>query len=337
MNQDNDNEDIDYPQAEQAEQVTNENNTDIEAVTKNRLKSFLSSHFSTDDAEETEATEDDSNQVESRSNDSEQEDNTEATENEDDEEVLSHSDEEDGVSGNLSRGVKKRIDKLTAKRREAESEVERLKQELEQAKTAPQSEELKVSHANVPFSNLNTMAEIEAETAQARSVKRWCEEHSDGYTVENEDGSERHYSKEEITQIKLNAIDALEEHLPKRTNYIRTKEQVEPVAKKVYGNIWGKMETRERKIADAFLKAFPEITKFPDYKILVGDLVTGMSVREQKSKNPNQVVKKAPSMPRPSSAAPKANSVDRLNAAERRFSKTGDKSDLKDIILNKFL
>jgi hypothetical protein len=337
MNQDNDNEDNDQPQAENAEQVTNETDTDIDAVTRQRLKSFLMSEFSTDDAEETEATEDDSNQVEDQPSEGEQEGYASATQNEEGNEVLSQSDEaEDEDSGNLPRGLKKRIDKLTAKRREAEAEVERLKQELQTAKTAPQSEEIRVNHSEVPFSNLNNMAEIEAEIAQARSVKRWCEEHSEGYTVENEDGSERHYSREEIVQIKLNAIDALEEHLPKRAAYIQTKTKVEPIAKQVYGNIWGKMDTRERKIADAFIKAFPEITKFPDYKILVGDMVSGMTAREQKTKQ-GQTVRKAPSMPRPSSAAPKATTVDRVVAAERRFSKTGDKADLKDIILNKFL
>lgn len=337
MNPDNDNEDFDQPQADNAEQVSNKNNTDIESVTRARLKSFLSKEFSTGDAEETEATEDDSNQVEDQNVESEYEDNTETTQDDDGKEVHSQSDEEDeDDSGNLPRGVKKRIDKLSAKRREAEAEVERLKQELAQAKTNPNVEEIKVNHSNVPFSNLNTTAEIVAETAQARSVKRWCEEHADGYTVENEDGTERHYSREEIIQIKLNAIDALEEHLPKRAAYIQTKEKIEPMAKQVYGNIWGKMDTRERKIADAFLKEFPEITKFPDYKLLIGDLVTGMKVREQKSKQ-GQVVKKAPSVPRPSSAAPRANTEDRVNAAERRFSQTGNKSDLKDIILNKFL
>lgn len=337
MNPDNDNEEVDQPQADNAEQVSHDNDTDIESVTRARLQSFLRNEFPTGDAEGTEATEDDSNQVEDQTSESEYEDNAETTQNEEGNEVLSHSDEEDeDDSGNLPRGVKKRIDKLTAKRREAEAEVERLKQELEAAKTNPQVEEIKVNHANVPFSNLNTTAEIEAEIAQARSVKRWCEEHADGYTVENEDGTERHYSREEIVQIKLNAIDALEEHLPKRAAYIQTKDKVEPLAKQVYGNIWGKMDTRERKIADAFIKAFPEITKFPDYKLLVGDLVSGMKSREQRTKQ-GQVVKKAPSVPRPSSAAPKANTVDRVNAAERRFSRTGDKSDLKDIILNKFL
>lgn len=335
----NNNNDGEENEIEQIEDSSNENNTDISSVPKDRMKQFILDQILNADGKDTEANEADSNQLEDQPNEGEsQNDDSDSTEQEEGNEVLSQSDEDDSdSSGNLSRGVKKRIDKLTAKRREAEAEIVRLKQELEETKSSRQVEEVKIVDQKNPFANLNTSDEIAAEIAQARSVKRWCEEHSDGYTVTNEDGTERTYSREEITQIKLNALDALEEHLPARQAYIRTHEQVEPIAKKEYGNIWNSLDSRERKIANAFVKAFPEVTKFPDWKMIVGDYISGLQSRESRSKNGQKTIKKAPVNPNPSSTAPKATTADRVEAAQRRFSKTGDKSDLKEILLNKFL
>jgi hypothetical protein len=117
--------------------------------------------------------------------------------------------------------------------------------------------------------------------------------------------------------------------------YVRAKDNFENLAEKEYGIVWKKdVDTREKQIAHQFLKAFPEITRFPDYKMVIGDYIAGVKARESKSAKP---VAKAPHNPRPSGSAPKSNSGSRLKETENRYKANGNNEDLKDILLKKFL
>jgi hypothetical protein len=311
----------------QDENVVNEG---IGPLTTERLADILRRDFDPSEQGQTDTAESDSNQAEDYEGDGE----PQATETEDSEEVHSQ-DEEDGEDRGLSKGVKKRIDKLVSKRREAEAEITKLKEELETARNQKTASDAVIPIKDSPYSHVNSVAEIESEVSQARSVRRWCEEHSDGYTVTGADGNETYYSPEEVKQIKLNAIDALEEHLPKRMQYIRAKDNFENLAEKEYGVVWKKdVDTREKQIALQFLKAFPEITRFPDYKMVIGDYIAGVKAREGKS---SKTVAKAPHNPRPSGSAPKSNSMSKLKESENRYKANGNNDDLKDILLKKFL
>jgi hypothetical protein len=94
-------------------------------------------------------------------------------------------------------------------------------------------------------------------------------------------------------------MDAIEEHLPKRVQYLQNYNQFEQVATKEYP--WWKINQHKRaSIAETFLKSFPEIQKFPDYKMVIGDCIRGVKAREQESKKP--LPAKAPSAPRMTSA-----------------------------------
>lgn len=253
------------------------------------------------------------------------------------EEVHSQETEATGEDGDYTKGVQKRIDKLTALRKSAEEEAERLKKEVETLKSkveSAQSAEIVVkSDEAVPYANLNSIAEIEQEVAQARSVRRWCEENSDGVVVQNADGTETEYSADDVKRIKLNAIDALEEHLPKRLNYVQTKQKVDSVATKVYP--WLKDKTsKERQIAETFIRSFPQITRFPDYQMVIGDYIAGMKARESST---NRGITKAPVQPTsnyaPSSRHRDAGDVD----ATRRYIKSNSQNDLAAIIASKFI
>lgn len=327
MNPEEENSDNDNAES-QDENVVNEG---IGPLTTEHLTDILRRDFDPTEQGQTETAEAESNQAEDYEGDGEQN----ATETEDSEEVHSQ-DEEETEDRGLSKGVKKRIDKLVSKRREAEAEIAKLKEELEAARNQKTAPEPIVSIKDNPYSHVTSVAEIEKEVSQARSVRRWCEEHSEGYTATDAEGNETYYSAEEVKQIKLNAIDALEEHLPKRMQYVRAKENFENLAEKEYGIVWKKdADTREKQIAYQFLKAFPEITRFPDYKMVIGDYIAGVKARESRG---SKTVAKAPHNPRPSGSAPKANSADsRLKASEQRFKANASSDDLKEILLKKFL
>lgn len=252
----------------------------------------------------------------------------------DSEETEETKSEEEEIERGLPKGVKKRIDKLSAKRREAEAEVERLKQEVErlsQEATKP----AQIPTAENPYANLSTLEEVNREADQAKQIRRWCELNPDGAVVTNKDGSETEYSAEEVRNIKIKALDALEEHLPARAKYLQNYMQMEQVAVKEYP-WWKDKSAKERQIAESFIKHFPEIQKFPDYKVVVGDYIRGVQARESKSKQTAPV--KAPSQPRPSAAPARVPQQDaQSQVAKKRFTVSGNRDDLSSIIANRFL
>lgn len=257
---------------------------------------------------------------------------SEQTEEDDESDEESEEDTERG----LPKGVKKRIDKLTAKRREAEAEVERLRTEMDALRQeASQKKPVQNHDPKNPYSHLSTPDQIQKELEQAKQIRRWCELNPDGATVTDKDGNETDYSAEEVRKIKIRALDAIEEHLPKQSRYLEQVNHMDQIAVKEYP-WWKDKAARERVIAEKFLEAFPEIKRFPDYKVVVGDYLRGIQAREASSKT--KTVQKAPVQPRPGATPPARSERDaKSDNAKARFLKTTSRDDLADIIASKFL
>lgn len=267
----------------------------------------------------------------SQENEDTAQDNEETTDSEETEETKS--DEED-IERGLPKGVKKRIDKLSAKRREAEAEVERLKSEVERLSQEAVKPAQTPTQDN-PYANLSSFDEVNREAEQAKQIRRWCELNPDGATVTNKDGTETDYSSEEIRKIKIRAMDALEEHLPKRMQYLQNFNQIDPIATKEYP-WWKDKSARERQIAETFIKSFPEITKFPDYKMVIGDYIRGVKAREQASQKP--APQKAPSVPKVTSAPQQVSKKDATaQVAKQRYASKNSTEDLASIIASRFI
>jgi len=295
------------------------------SVLNDRLNQLL---WDDESAPQTEEGEADSNQPEVQQTESEPEMDTNT--DTDGEEVHSKS---EGEQEEVSRGVQKRIDKLTAKRMEAEATITQLKAELENAKTT--ASKPVYEDRSIPFSNIDTIAEIEAEIAQARSVRNWADENADGITVTDKDGNEEYFDPAKLRQIKVNATKALEEGLPERYKYIQTRDQVETIANKEY-SWWKDNSSKEKQIAESFLRAFPAIKRFPDYKMVIGDYIRGVRARENGSRQ--TTISKAPVQPRSSGVAPTVQKQEvRSQNAYAKFAQSGRTEDLTDIIMNKFL
>jgi chromosome segregation ATPase len=274
---------------------------------------------------QTEDGEYDSNQPEAQQTDSESETNTET--DTDGNEVHSQSEDE---YEDVSRGVQKRIDKLTAKRKEAEEELAKLRKEVDELKQAAPSQRQSVVLPDVPHSDLNSVAEIEAEIAQARQVRDWAEANADGFNATDAEGNETHYDPAQIRQIKINAMKAIETTLPQRYQYIQTRDSIDNLVAKEYP--WWKDKTsKERQVAEQFLDAFPHIRKFPDYKMVIGDYIRGVRAREQRGGQSN--VPRAPIQPRSNSVAPSVKKQDiHRQDAYARFSKSGKTDDLSKLM-----
>lgn len=249
--------------------------------------------------------------------------------------VLSQTTQESLEDENLPNGVQKRINKLTARNKTYEEKISLMESkltELEQkiaTDSQVQSEPERAVSEN-PFSNLDDMKKIQAEAENARWLRFKCEENPDGFQL-----GESFLSAEEVRTVKVNALRALEEHLPKQVQYIKAHEDFKQVAAKEYP-WYEKPETKEYKMSQEVLKNFPQFRNYPDFQLFVGDYVRGYMNRTDKRTVP-QAAKQAPSLqvrPRtsPSQATTKA-SNDR--GTVERFVKSGGKEGLAKLLLQK--
>ena len=274
---------------------------------------------------------------ETESEDSETESNVE--DDNADEAEESKADDEDKQDKKLSKGVQKRIDKLVAQKKEAEAKLNALAEKLaeteSQAANSPK-EFAPVDKGLNPYFKLQSDTDVHAEIRNARQVRRWAEENPDGAVVTGKNGEEVEYSADDIRKIKLNAIDALEEHLPSQMNYIQTRKQFDAEAEKTYP-FWKQRSSSEYQYANALLREFPEIQKFPDFKLSIGDMIEGKRIRESKVK-PTSAIKKAPSNPKQTASAPVQTSKSmKARSTEEAFRKNPNQDSLKALLAERFL
>jgi len=229
----------------------------------------------------------------------------------------------------LPKGVKKRIDKLIAKRREAEEQAAKLKEEVERLSAeATKPPQTRRPNDN-PFSNIEKPETIRAEIEKAKQVRRWCEMNPEGGVIKDSNGNEQEYSAEEVRAIKVRALDALEEHIPAQIQYIENLNRVEQIVSKEYA-WWKDRSSAERQIAESFLQHFPEIKRFPDYKMVLGDYIRGVKARESASKKAQP--QRPPSQPK--SVATPSQGVARKPT---RLTDISDNDALANIIASRFI
>jgi len=244
------------------------------------------------------------------------------------------SDEEEGQDFEAPKGVKKRLAKLTALRREAEERAKKLEEELESVKRSQAA-----PRTNNPFSKLDSEDALKAEYDRQKKIRLFCERYPDGYY--ESDNHQEHVSKEEIAKAKVVALQAIEDYLPQQAEFITAKKQFSQRAKKEFP--WLSDPSDQRAIvAKNLVKALPEIKRFPDYEIYAAQLAMGMSAYKTQKENARRGVQpqRVPvqptslsSAPRP---APKRDEVE-ARASSERFQRSGSISDLADVFKSKFV
>jgi hypothetical protein len=256
---------------------------------------------------------------------------------EDGDEVHSQEAQDDEGDSDLPKGVQKRIDKLTAKRKQAEEEAENLRKEVEtlkQAVTESQQasarNENSVTDASNPFSTLKSKAEVDKEVEQARWLRYKCMENPNGFIL-----GETEYGSEDVSRMLVNATKAVEEYLPKQMARIEVESQIKPIAEAAYP-WWKSPQSQEYQVAQQILRTAPELKKFPDWQIWIGDAIAGMKMRESATKS-SQTQKKAPVQPVRPTAAPAKISRNEASAkqATSRFAKSTSADDLAKVLLSK--
>lgn len=310
---------------------------------------FLTGEEQKASTEEPEVPEDESTQEESEAPEVVSEDSTESNEAEEVDETASEEPEEkpeedhEEDSKELPRGLKKRISKLSEKRKAAEAEakaalekVKALESELEAVKTGKEPE-IRQHQSNLGSDrfaeSLKTADEVDRQMKEAIRVILATEQNPEGGVFKMDDGTERDISAEEIKIARLKAIELKDIYLPERKRYLEAEAAVEQDVIKEYP-WWKKPDTPEYAIAQQFLKDFPEIKRKPEWKYIAALLVEGVATkatRQKAAQKPAPVVKKAPAVPR--SAAPVAVDPKRSTAekAKSEFRKNPSSDNLAQL------
>jgi hypothetical protein len=239
------------------------------------------------------------------------------------------SEQEDGVP----KHVQKRIDKITAKRREAEAESDRLRKELEELRANKNEAVPAPTRSKNPFRSITDDAALQKAVEQARQVRDWCEENPYGGEIPRSDGTAVHVDETEVRRMKIQALKDLEKNIPEQSQFINARKHFDPLAEQEYP-WWKKKDTKEYQTAVALLKNFPELTDFPDYKLVIGDFVLGMQARQaKKAVRTESSPRRAPIQPsRPSTSPSSHSNTKNVSEVQSRFLKTGSKDDLASLI-----
>jgi hypothetical protein len=174
----------------------------------------------------------------------------------------------------------KRIDKITAKRREAEERAETLESEVSELRakldaTVP----IQITPtASDPLADVETPEQLEDRVATAKKIRAWAIKNLEGGTVQNAAGEDVYYEPSQVREYLATADELLTEHAPKRKEWISQRGAVMQEAKAVYPALF-KSGTPEHESLVATLKAHPYLKGLPQLEMIVGDAIEGQKLR----------------------------------------------------------
>lgn len=240
--------------------------------------------------------------------------------------------ETDEQDADLSDRAQKRINQLVRQKKEAQEESEELRAQLkEKPETA---EPVLVSNALNPYFKLQSQSEVEAEIKKQREIRKWCEMNPEGCEITGNDGKEIELSAEDVRRYKVDAMDALEQHLPDQKKYVRESKEWKAETEKVFP-FWKDRSSAAYQEAREFLEKVPELQRMPSYQYLIGATMLGLATLNKDAKagqKPKKApIKKAPAEPKASpSPAPVSKETVSQQGAYDRFAKSGGASE-KDL------
>jgi len=246
----------------------------------------------------------------------------------------------------LSKGVRKRIDKLTAQKKAIAEEkdaeiatlreqVDGLREKVDSGQAASQPE--RSPDPENPYRHLTSAKDIRREELSAEAVQDWCEDNPDGAIVA-EGETEREYTAEDVRDIRKRARKALSRQLPDQKKWAESYHAVDGYVDDAFP-WWKDKTTSEYHEAVEVIKAFPEVQRFSDYKVNIGDWITGRKLRldreAQTAKGKKMTAPpRAPEQPMAPVAepAPVNQQTARSASARKAFSNSGNIDDLARIM-----
>jgi hypothetical protein len=244
--------------------------------------------------------------------------------------------------------VQKRIDKLTAKRKEAEEKAQTLETEYSAAKTKLAELEAQVNEASRPvlqptaenpLADVDTEEALQAKIKSAQEVRRWALRNTDGATVKRPDGTEVYVDSDEVKNYLIRADDVLTTYGPARQQWLAQRQPAVEAAKNLFPDIFTK-GTALNTAYQATVKQAPELLKLPQVEYWVGLALYGeqqLMQKQEAQKAKASAAKKVSSakseakLPTPASPVSAAKSATKTSSkdAAKRLYERGDRQSLE--------
>jgi hypothetical protein len=271
-------------------------------------------------------------------------------ENKDDDESDKDDDEEDDKDEDDApvpqEKIQKRIDKLTAQKKEALEKAQTLESEYAEAKTKLAELEAQVNEssrpvlqptADNPLADVDTPEALDAKIKSAQEVRRWALRNTDGATVKKPDGSEAYLDSDQVKDYLIKADDVLSIHAPARQQWLAQRQPAVEAAKNLFPDIFRKGSPMHQAY-QATIKQAPELLKLPQNEYWVGLALYGeqtLMAKQEADKAKASAAKKVSSkkeskIPTPASPVSSAKSATKggKEAAKRVF-ENGDSASLE--------
>jgi hypothetical protein len=308
-------------------------------------------------AEQSEASESDSDLSQDEEDKPETKDPAEDVAEADDTESDAEADEDaDTESEDVPREkIQRRIDKLTAARKSAEEKATALAAEAEEARAKVAEYEAQLNEAarpvlsptaDNPLADVDTQDALDAKIKSAQEVRRWALRNTDGATVKRPDGTEVYLDADQVKDYLIKSDDVLTLHAPARQQWLAQRQPALESAKSLFPDIF-KKGTQMHAAFTATVKQAPELLKLPQAEYWVGlallgeqTLMAKQGAQAAKAKAAQKVssskeIAKTPTPANPVSAT-KSSTSTKGNKALRAL--TGDSmDDIESFVANALL
>ena len=179
--------------------------------------------------------------------------------------------------------IQRRIDKLTAARKSAEEKATALAAEAEEAKAKVADYEAQLNEAarpvlsptaDNPLADVDTQDALDAKIKSAQEVRRWALRNTDGATVKRPDGTEVYLDADQVKDYLIKSDDVLTLHAPARQQWLAQRQPSLEAAKSIFPDIF-KKGTQMHQAFTATVKQAPELLKLPQAEYWVGLALLG--------------------------------------------------------------
>lgn len=241
--------------------------------------------------------------------------------------------------------IQRRIDKLTAARKSAEEKATALAAEAEEAKAKVAEYEAQLNEAarpvlsptaDNPLADVDTQDALDAKIKSAQEVRRWALRNTDGATVKRPDGTEVYLDADQVKDYLIKSDDVLTLHAPARQQWLAQRQPSLEAAKSIFPDIF-KKGTQMHQAFTATVKQAPELLKLPQAEYWVGlallgeqTLMAKQGAADAKAKAAKKVssskeIAKTPTPANPVSATKSSTNAKSAKGAMRAL--TGDSMD----------
>jgi small-conductance mechanosensitive channel len=183
----------------------------------------------------------------------------------------------------LPEAVRSRIDRLTAARRDLEDSVNDLKRQNTELKSklsdAGARGPVQASAQN-PLGDIGTYEALDQKFLDAQAAKSWALRNLDGGRVEvnRETGETRELSGQEVKELLALSEELLTRHIPQRKGYLDARVDFDRQADSYYPDL-KKPDSELSKTVTEWVRIFPEVLRFPDFRMIIADAMVGQKLR----------------------------------------------------------